>query len=91
MTAGDAPCRRARLHRNLHDHHVLFRSRGGGNARANRITVCAAHHLHGLHTSVIRAWGEAPDGITWELGVRVGRLPLLRFGAGEVYEQTDVQ
>jgi hypothetical protein len=76
--------------RNLHDHHVLFRSRGGGNSRANRITVCAAHHLHGIHTSVIRAWGEAPDGITWELGVRTGRPPLLRFGTGEVYEEPDV-
>ena len=76
--------------RNLHDHHVLFRSRGGGNSRANRITVCAAHHLHGIHTSVIRAWGEAPDGITWELGARAGRPPLLRFGTGEVYEEPDV-
>jgi hypothetical protein len=71
--------------RNLHDHHVLFRSRGGDNARSNRITVCAAHHLHGIHTSVIRAWGEAPDGITWDLGVRPGRPPLLQFGPGEVY------
>ena len=32
--------------RNLHDHHVLFRSRGGDNARDNRVTVCSAHHLH---------------------------------------------
>jgi hypothetical protein len=71
--------------RNLHDHHVLFRSRGGGNARTNRITVCAAHHLHGIHTNVIRVWGEAPDGVTWELGVGIGRPPLLRFGAGEAY------
>jgi hypothetical protein len=76
--------------RNLHDHHVLFRSRGGGNERENRIAVCAAHHLHGIHTSVIRAWGEAPDGITWELGVREGRRPLLRFAAGEVYQRTDL-
>jgi hypothetical protein len=71
--------------RNLHDHHVLFRSRGGGNAQTNRITVCAAHHLHGIHASVVRVWGEAPDGVTWELGVGAGRPPLLRFGAGEVY------
>ncbi|MGH7339948.1 MAG: HNH endonuclease signature motif containing protein, partial [Candidatus Rokuibacteriota bacterium] len=47
--------------RNLHDHHVLFRSRGGDNACANRISVCAAHHLHGIHAGVVRAWGEAPD------------------------------
>ena len=71
--------------RNLHDHHVLFRSRGGDNSRSNRIAVCAAHHLHGIHASVIRAWGEAPDSITWDLGVRPGQPPLLRFGPGEVY------
>jgi hypothetical protein len=76
--------------RNLHDHHVLFRSRGGGNAQSNRITVCAAHHLHGIHAGAIRAWGEAPDGITWELGVRDGRPPLMRFATGEVYESIDV-
>src|SRR5438094_5264731 len=31
--------------RNLHDHHIIFRSRGGTNRRENRITVCAWHHL----------------------------------------------
>ena len=75
--------------RNLHDHHVLFRSRGGDNTRTNRITVCAAHHLHGIHAGVVRAWGEAPDGITWELGIRSGQEPLLRFSAGEVYQSTN--
>lgn len=35
--------------RNLHDHHVVYRSRGGDNARDNRITICAGHHLHGIH------------------------------------------
>ena len=70
--------------RNLHDHHVLFRSRGGDNARDNRVTVCAAHHLHGIHAGRIRAWGTAPDGVTWELGVRPGHAPLLRC-AGDRY------
>ncbi|HLY38084.1 MAG TPA: HNH endonuclease signature motif containing protein [Candidatus Binatia bacterium] len=67
--------------RNLHDHHILFRSRGGDNARDNRVTVCAWHHLRGIHGGRVRAWGEAPDGITWELGVRLGGRPLLRFQA----------
>lgn len=58
--------------RNLHDHHVIFRSRGGGNGRDNRITVCAAHHLHGLHRGRIRACGAAPQDVVWELGVRFG-------------------
>jgi hypothetical protein len=70
--------------RNLHDHHLLFRSRGGDNGRENRITVCAWHHLRGIHGGRVRAWGEAPDGVSWELGVRAGRTPLLRL-RGDVY------
>jgi hypothetical protein len=52
--------------RNLHDHHVRFRSRGGDHERANRTTVCAAHHLHGIHAGIIRASGEAPL-LRWDL------------------------
>ena len=64
--------------RALHDHHIIFRSRAGGNGRANRVTVCATHHHHGLHGGgSVRAWGEAPDGIYWELGVRRNGPPLL--------------
>jgi hypothetical protein len=63
--------------RNLHDHHLQFRSRGGGNERANRLTVCAAHHLHGIHTGVVRSWGRAPGAVHWELGVRTGMTPFL--------------
>jgi hypothetical protein len=65
--------------RNLHDHHVRFRSRGGGNERANRVTICAAHHLYGVHAGTIRAWGEAPAAVHWELGVRRGAPPLLAY------------
>jgi len=65
--------------RSLHDHHVVFRSRGGGNARENRTTICAAHHLHGVHAGTIRASGEAPSDIRWELGVRSGAPPLLTY------------
>jgi hypothetical protein len=65
--------------RELHDHHVVFRSQGGDNARDNRVTVCAAHHHHGIHEGRIRARGRAPDAIVWELGVRPGRPPLLRL------------
>jgi hypothetical protein len=65
--------------RNLHDHHLRFRSRGGGNERANRLAVCAAHHLHGLHTGAIRASGRAPAAVRWQLGVRKGRPPLLAY------------
>lgn len=56
--------------RNLHDHHITFRSRGGLNTHDNRTAVCAAHHLHGLHDGTIRATGTAPSAIEWQLGVR---------------------
>ena len=65
--------------RNLHDHHVLYRSRGGGDARANRTTVCAAHHLHGIHGGTIRVFGTAPSELHWELGLRSNAPPLLRY------------
>jgi len=65
--------------RNLHDHHLQFRSRGGGNARENRVAVCVAHHLHGIHEGVVRASGVAPRDVRWELGVRSYGPPLLAF------------
>jgi len=69
-----------RSRRNLHDHHILFRSHGGGNDRDNRVTVCAAHHLHGLHAGRIRAHGRAPSQIVWELGCQgTSREPLARL------------
>jgi len=65
--------------RNLHDHHIRFRSRGGDNQRDNRTTVCAAHHLHGLHDGTIHASGTAPHAIAWQLGVRRDAAPLLAY------------
>jgi hypothetical protein len=70
--------------RNLHDHHVLFRSRGGDNGRDNRVAVCAWHHLRGLHAGTVRAHGRAPAEITWEIGSTPSRSPLLRLH-GERY------
>jgi hypothetical protein len=60
----------------------VFRSRGGGGERDNRVTVCAAHHHHGLHRGLVRASGQVSSGLEWELGTQ----PLLRVsGRGEVY------
>jgi hypothetical protein len=70
--------------RNLHDHHIRFRSQGGDNIRGNRVTICAAHHLHGIHAGRISAWGRAPEAIHWQLGVQTGRRPLLEL-LGERY------
>jgi hypothetical protein len=77
--------------RNLHDHHLRYRSRQGTNARWNRSSVCAAHHLHGIHKGAIRAYGRAPDAIRWELGVRIGAPPLLEFIGDRLYAPTAAQ
>jgi len=76
--------------RNLHDHHLLFRSRGGGHARDNRITVCAWHHLRGIHQGRVRAWGTAPDAVTWELGTRPGQPPLLTLRGDRYMEGSEL-
>ena len=68
----------------LHDHHLHFRSRGGGNERANRTAVCVAHHLYGIHAGNVRGWGTAPRAIRWQLGVRPGGAPLMEL-AGDRY------
>jgi hypothetical protein len=64
---------------NLHDHHVRYRSRGGDNARDNRVTVCAWHHLRGIHAGRVRATGKAPEALTWELGSNRAGRTWLRF------------
>ena len=67
--------------RNLHDHHVVFRSQGGDNDRDNRITICAPHHLRGIHGGRLRAFGSVSAGVVWELGLGLGRSrgPFLRL------------
>jgi hypothetical protein len=75
--------------RNLHDHHIRFRSRGGDNARDNRTTVCAAHHLHGIHDGTIQALGTAPRAIEWRLGARPDAPPFLHF-VGDRYCSKEV-
>ncbi|MGH7338328.1 MAG: hypothetical protein ACREI7_12160, partial [Myxococcota bacterium] len=55
---------------NHHDHHILFRSRGGSDEQANRILLCAFHHQRCLHAGLLRITGQAPDGLRFELGLR---------------------
>ena len=69
---------------NLHDHHIQWRSRGGNNAQDNRSTVCAGHHLHGIHAGFIATSGHAPHAIHWQLGVARGRPPFLEL-LGDTY------
>ena len=53
---------------NLQEHHVVFRSRGGGNQRENRVSICAWHHLRGIHAGRVTASGDADGVIHWKLG-----------------------
>jgi len=62
--------------RNLHAHHVVFRSRGGGDDDDNRTTICWSCHLHGVHEGRIKVTGEAPSALSWEVGCRRDGPPL---------------
>ncbi|MGV8125524.1 MAG: hypothetical protein AB2L14_37755 [Candidatus Xenobiia bacterium LiM19] len=55
--------------RNIHAHHLEFRSHGGCNATSNLLSLCASHHLwilHILHSLKIE--GTAPDDLTFTFG-----------------------
>jgi len=50
-----------------HVHHVEFRAHGGSDDPSNLISVCAAHHLRGIHVGRLRVTGKAPDELKWEV------------------------
>jgi hypothetical protein len=54
--------------KNLDDHHVLYRSRRGGNGLDNRVCACRFHHYLGEHGELATCRGKAPLGILWRLG-----------------------
>ena len=62
--------------RNLHAHHIVFRSAGGGDELANQTTLCAYHHQRGVHAGTVHLRGRAPDALWFE-------LPLATYGPGE--------
>ena len=70
--------------RSLHDHHVVYRSRGGGDEELNRLTLCAFHHQRCVHAELLRVTGRAPDALVFELGLRPGAAPLLRYRSGDI-------
>jgi hypothetical protein len=74
--------------RNLHVHHVIFRSHGGGNEDQNLVSLCLGHHLHGVHDGHITITGEAPDRLTIELGVERGKEPFAVWTCGERVART---
>ena len=54
--------------RNLEDHHVVYRSRGGGDETSNHLCLCRFHHQQGEHGGLARVEGMAPLGLAWRLG-----------------------
>ncbi len=51
----------------VHVHHVEFRSRGGDDDLSNLTSLCAGHHLVGIHGGHLRVTGTAPDALRWEV------------------------
>jgi hypothetical protein len=50
-----------------HVHHIEFRSHGGSDEESNLTSICAAHHLRGIHMGRLRVTGTAPDNLHWEV------------------------
>jgi hypothetical protein len=69
--------------KNLHAHHIVFRSAGGSDAPENQTTLCAFHHQRGVHAGRVRVEGSAPGGLRYELGLRPGLPPLERYRSGD--------
>jgi hypothetical protein len=74
--------------RNLHVHHVVPRSRGGGDEDSNLVTLCAWHHLRGVHGGIVEITGKAPDALLFQLGVRPDGPPLAVYRSGDVIVET---
>jgi 5-methylcytosine-specific restriction endonuclease McrA len=51
----------------VHIHHVIYRSRGGGEERTNLIPLCAACHLKGQHAGNLLIEGRSGKRMVWTL------------------------
>ena len=60
----------------FHNHHILFRSLGGGDEDSNRATLCALCHNMVIHAGYARMTGNGDRELRVELGVREGKSPL---------------
>ncbi|MDQ7823879.1 MAG: HNH endonuclease signature motif containing protein [Candidatus Eremiobacteraeota bacterium] len=54
-----------RCRRNLHAHHIRYRSHGGPTTEGNLTTLCMAHHLRCLHEGHLIIRGTAPHCLTF--------------------------
>ena len=55
-----------------HEHHVTYRSRGGGEEASNRVAVCDRCHLMGIHGGLMSVTGRAGERLVWRLGIEGG-------------------
>ena len=69
--------------RSLHAHHVVYRAQGGKEDGENLVTLCAAHHLRGVHGGALRIRGLAPHALRFELGIREGFEPAAIYASGD--------
>ena len=69
--------------RDLHSHHVIWRSHGGTDELESQTTVCWIHH-DAIHEQRVRVSGTAPHALVWELGIRPDGSALSVIGPGEV-------
>jgi DNA-binding transcriptional regulator YdaS (Cro superfamily) len=53
-----------------HVHHLIPRWACGPLEPWNELSVCAIHHLRGVHGGSVRITGRAPDGLAFTLGER---------------------
>ena len=68
--------------RNLHAHHLVPRSQGGGDEEGNLVTLGASHHLRGVHGGTIEISGKAPGELVFKLGTRPDGPPLAVYRSG---------
>ena len=71
--------------RNLHVHHIIWRSKGRIDEHWNLITLCATHHLYILHNLLtLRIEGTAPHNLTFTFGPRFNgdERPFLKYVRG---------
>jgi len=70
--------------RNLHGHHIRYRSAGGDDDLSNLVALCAWHHQRGVHARIVRVTGRAPGKLRFELGVRREGRPLDVYRSGDI-------
>jgi hypothetical protein len=51
----------------VHAHHIELRSQGGSDDESKLVSLCAAHHLRGMHGARMRVSGTAPDALLGQL------------------------